>query len=57
MQNTYTLAIESEFAVIDLALPLMTLAQAEKARDLLATYTARSAGLGKRVLVRNKAAI
>ena len=50
MQNTYTLAIESEFAVIDLALPPMTLAQAEKARNLLATY-------GKRVLVRNKAAL
>ena len=50
MQNTYTLAIEAEFAVIDLALPPMTLAQAEKARNLLATY-------GKRVLVRNRAAI
>lgn len=50
MQNTYTLATEAEFALIDLALPLMTLAQAEKARDLLATY-------GKRVLVRNKAAL
>jgi hypothetical protein len=50
MQNTYTLAIESEFALTDLALPPMTLAQAEKARDLLATY-------GKRVLVRNMAAL
>lgn len=50
MQKTYTIAIERPFALIDLKLPLMTLAQAEKARDLLATY-------GKRVLVRNVGAI
>jgi len=50
MQSTYALSIERPFALIDLKLPLMTLAQAEKARDSFASW-------GKTVLVRNVAAI
>jgi len=50
MQKTYTLSIAGDYALVDLALPLMTLAQAEQARDKLAFY-------GKTVLVRNKGAI
>lgn len=50
MQKTYGIAIEKEHGLVDLALPPMTLAQAEKARDLMATY-------GKTVLVRNLGAV
>lgn len=50
MQNTYGLAIESEYSLIALKLAPMTLQQAENARDTLAQY-------GKRVLVINKSAI
>lgn len=50
MQKTYIIAIERPFALIDLKLPLMTLAQAEKARDSFASW-------GKTVLVRNVAAL
>lgn len=50
MQNTYTLSIERAYDLVDLKLAPMTLAQAEKARDLLASY-------GKRVLIRNVGAI
>jgi len=50
MQNTYGLALESEYSLIALKLAPMTLQQAEKARDLLASY-------GKPVLVINVNAI
>lgn len=50
MQKTYGLALDTAHALTALALPLMTLAQAEQARATLAQY-------GKAVLVINRAAI
>lgn len=50
MQKVYGLAIEKAHALVTLNLPLMTLAQAENARDSFATW-------GKTVLVINRKAI
>ncbi len=48
--KTYGLAIEKPYGLVALALPLMTLPEAESARDGLAAW-------GKIVLVINRAAI
>jgi hypothetical protein len=50
MMKTYGLAIEKAQSLVALNLPLMTLAQAEKARDGFASW-------GKTVLVINRHAI